>query len=496
LEDALDRYENPDVDGVELKCDLHSLVGDIKQTIDEAKEIASSHIKIQRNAAGFIHNVIWAAHAEAKVDVLRKTMQFHAQKIFLVIEPVNLKLLTTIDGKMDEMLEKLDKLLGVPPYSLPELAGWLSIRFGEALRTNQPTPFEQLSKIPLKEGFDALYLHYRESTYAFRDPETAEQTVEQYLNLLKCQWLLNVLRNGDKFQRAGPLYPRLIKQVEQRIIKEHQRVDIVRFHDTELKKVNPTAFLIWPSEQVVDVRNATYPNNGEHIILRLTLPTPLVGEKDSAVVFRTGPMTLRIAKRSIDRVGNPYYENEHYNIHQDMLVPFYAIAEDTASNRQSTAIPLQPSSSISIYRGNATGAIDYTLGSDVDVFNFQRAVTGYQVVFDKRVTWAIKQSGAFSQLSRGQGRMQIWHWKPLEELTTATNQVTSSTASAHSPRSHTSTTSDAVVERLLQRRDTSRFTIDERSTAASVICATTPPHPVIVIYGKRNEVYTYYQIEC
>lgn len=159
LEDALDRYENPDVDGVELKCDLHNLVGDIEQTINEAKDIASSHIKIQRNAAGFIHNVIWAAHAEAKVDVLRKTMQFHAQKIFLVIEPVNLKLLTTIDGKMDEMLDKLDKLFGVLPYSLPELAGWLSIRFGEALRTNQPTPFEQLSNIPLKEGFDALYLH-------------------------------------------------------------------------------------------------------------------------------------------------------------------------------------------------------------------------------------------------------------------------------------------------------------------------------------------------
>jgi hypothetical protein len=496
----LDRYENPDVDALELKCDLHNLVGDIKKTIDEAKDVAISHIKIQKNTSGFIHNVVWAAHAEAKVDILRKTMQFHAQKIFLVIEPVNLKLLTTIDGKMDEMLEKLNELLGhitgIPPYSPPELAGWLNTKFREALFTNQPTKFNQLSSVPLTEGFDALYLHYRESTCAFRDPETAEQTVEQYLNLLKCQWLMNVLRNGDKFQRAGPLYPRLIKQIEQRIIKEHQRRDIVRFQDAELKKVNPTAFLIWPPKQVVDVRNITYPNNGEHIILRLTLPTPLVGEKDSAVVFRTGPTTLRIAKRSINSSGNPYYENEHYNIHQDVLVPFYAIAEDPASNRQSTTIPLQPLSSISIYRGNATGAIDYSLSNDLDVYNFQRAVTGYQVVFDKTVTWAIKQSGAFGHLSRGHGRMQIWHWKPLEELTTATEQVSSPTVSCHSPRSHTSTTSDAVIERLLQRRDTSRFTIDERSTAASVICATTPPHPVIVIYGKSNEVYTYYHIEC
>ncbi|KAH6680932.1 hypothetical protein B0J14DRAFT_696255 [Halenospora varia] len=495
LEDALERYEHPEVDALELKCDLHSLVGDVEQTIVEAKDLASRHIKIQRNAAGFIHNVIWAAHAEAKVDILRKTMQFHAQKIFLVIEPVNMKLLTTIDGKMDEMLEKLNKLLGEVPYSLPELAGWLDTKFREALFMNQPTPFERLSNIPLREGFDALYLHYRESTYAFRDPETAEQTAEQYLNLLKCQWLLNVLRSGNQFQQAGSLYPRLLKQVEQKIIKEHQRMDIVRFQDTELKKVNPTAFLIWPPEQVVEVRNATNPNNGEHIILRLALPTPLVGEKDSAVVFRTGPTTLRIAKRSTDRGGSPYYENEHYNIHQDVLMPFYAIAENPASNRQSTATLLQPSPSISIYRGNATGAIDYRLSNDADVFNFQRAVTSYQVVFHKSVTWAIKQSGVRGKLARGQGIMQIWHWKPLEELTTASEQVTSPTVSSHSPRSHVSTPSDAVVERLLQRRDTSRITIDERSTAGSVICATTPPHPVIVIYGKKNEVYTYYHIE-
>lgn len=500
LEDALERYEHPEIDARELKCDLQDLVGDAGQTIDEAKDLARNHISIQRNAAGFIHNVVWAAHAEPKAENLRKAMQFHAQKIFLVIEPVNLKLLTTIDGKMDEMLAKLDQLLersGVVPYALPALPGWLDTRFREALFTDQPIPFEQPSNIPLREGFDALYLHYRESTYAFRDQETAEQTAEQYLNLLKCQSLVNVLRSGDQFVRAGSLYPRLLKQIEQRIIREHQRTDIIRFQDEELIRLSPTAFLIWPPQQVVEVRNATDPNHDEHILLRLTLPTPLVGEKDSVVVFRTGPATLRIARRSSDRAGTPYYENEHYNIHQDAFVPYYAIAEHPTAPRRHSAAPLpQPLSfSISIYRGNATGAIDYRLGSDADVYNFQRAVTGYQVVFDKSVTWGIKQSGIRGQLSRGKGRMQIWHWKPLEELATASEQVTSPTTSTSSPTSHDSTTSDAVVERLVQRRDTSVYTVDARNTSGPVICAITPPHPVIVIYGKSNEIYTYYHIE-
>ncbi|KAF1950148.1 hypothetical protein CC80DRAFT_246106 [Byssothecium circinans] len=500
LEDALERCLHPEIDARELKCDLQDLVGDAGHTIDEAKDLARNHIRIQRNAAGFIHNVVWAAHAEPKAENLRKAMQFHAQKIFLVIEPVNLKLLTTIDGKVDEMLAKLDQLLersGVIPYTLPALPGWLDTRFREALFTDQPIPFEQPSNIPLREGFDALYLHYRESTYAFRDQETAEQTAEQYLNLLKCQWLVNVLRSGDHFVRAGPLYPRLLKQIEQRIIKEHQRTDIIRFQDDELIRLSPTAFMIWPPQQVVEVRNATDPNHDEHILLRLTLTTPLVGEKDSVVVFRTGPATLRIARRSSDRAGTPYYENEHYNIHQDAFVPYYAIAEHPPAPRRHSAAPLsQPLPfNISIYRGNATGAIDYRLGSDADVYNFQRAVTGYQVVFDKSVTWGMKQSGIRGQLSRGKGRMQIWHWKPLEELATASEQVTSPTMSTRSPRSHDSTTSDAVVERLVQRRDTSVYTVDARNTSGPVISAITPTHPVIVIYGKSNEMYTYYHIE-
>lgn len=494
LEDALERYEHPEIDAFDLQCDLHSLVGDVEQTIQEARELASTQIKIQRNAGGFIHNVIWAAHAEAKVDALRKAMQFHAQKIYLVIEPVNLKLLTTIDGKMDEMLEKLDRLLNLVPYTLPPVPEWVSNDFREAVFKSQPTHFERLCDIPLKEGFDALYMHYRASTYAFRDRETAEQTPEQYLNLLKCQWLLNALRSGDQIKRAGSLYPRLLKQIEQKIIKEHQRQDIVRFEEPELRLVNPTAYLIWPVEQVGDIRNVTDPSSGEYTILRLTMSTPLVGEKDSVVVFRTGSSTLRIAKRSTDRIGTPYYESEHYNIHRDTLVPFYAIAEDS-NRRQSTATVSQPSANISIYRGNATGAIDYRLSSETDAYNFQRAITGYQVVFDKEVTWAIKQSGVRGQLLKGHGKMQIWHWKPLEEVTAANDGVISPTISAHSPRSYTSSASDAVVEKLLQRRDTSRITVDERSVSGSIICATTPPHPVIVIYGKKNEVYTYYHIE-
>ncbi|KAH8707071.1 hypothetical protein GQ44DRAFT_763768 [Phaeosphaeriaceae sp. PMI808] len=496
LEDALERYEDPDgdVDAIELRCDLGSLVGDIEQTLLEAQELATSHIKIHRNAAGFIHNVIWAAHAEPKVDSLRKAMQFHAQKIFLVMEPVNLRLLTTIDVKIDKMDEKLDILLGITAFSFPELPGWLDTMFRDAILVDMPSPFNHVNKIPLSQGFDALYLHYRESTHAFRDSETAEQTVEQYLNLLKCQWLLNILREGEQFKRGGSLYPRVLKQIEQRLIREHQRSDIVRYSEAEIRAVNATAFRIWPIEQVVDVETSTQASSGEHIILRLSLPNS-GGEDDLLVIFRTGPTTLRIAKRSFGRDGIPYYESEHFNIHQDVFTPFYAIAENVASNRQSIGTTLQASPSISIYRGNATGAVNYRLGSDADVFAFQRAITGYQVVFDKSVSWAIKESGIRGQLARGQGRMQIWHWKPFEEVVDSDNQVISPTLSAHSMASYASTTSDAVVGTLLERRSTSGITVDERSAVGSVICATTPPHPVVVIYNKENEVYTYYHME-
>lgn len=494
FENALNRYEQPDLDARDLRCDLKDVVGDFQQTIDQCVELLTKNVNLRRSRAGFVENVVWAASSQEKVDALARRIQFHTQKIYLVMEPVTLGLLTTIDGKVDEILELMRTHFAIES-PLPELPSWLDFRLQETLRENPPTIFIDGAYIPLKEGFDALYSHFRESTYAFRDPETAEQTAEQYLNLLKSQWILEAIRGGEPFKkcRPGSLYPRTMAQLEQRIKNQHRRKDIVRFSDNQLQNLNYTAFLIWPPEETIQNKYMTDPNIGEEEILKLSIPnySGVIG-KDNLVVFRTGPTTLRIVRSVIgDRSGTPYYESERFNIHIDRFIPFYAIQDNSiGSGRRRDSGTMF---SVGIYRGNETGETAYDIKEDRDMLNFQRAVTGYQVVFDNNVTWAVNHA---PKLSRGRGKVQIWHYKPLIHEQSDLRESIPSSSSMDSQESQMTTTS-AAVEKVLKGRDLSRISIHTTPTQNdATIGASTPPLPVIMIYSQERGEYSYFHIEC
>lgn len=478
LEEAIQRYEDPEHDAIDLQCDLGSLIGDFQHTLENCKEILVTHVTLKRNRAGWIQNIVWAATAQDKVDTLRRDIQFHSQKIYLVIEPVNLRLLTTIDGKVDELLDLIRTHFRAP-VPLPPLPQWLDMRLRETVFDNTPTSFSELSEIPLKEGFDALYTHFRESTYAFRDAETGDQTPEQYLNLLKCQWLLEIIRQGDNFQRArqGSLYRRTIGQLERRIFDQYQRPGIVHFDERQLQNLSGTAFLIWPPEQLIQIRFPTDPDEGEQIILRLS------NERENLIIFRSGPTLFRIARRFTDNFGTPYYENDRFNIHSDKFTPFYTIAKNIPASRISRhSLSFESTLRMSITRGNETGAMEYGFMEETDMFNFQRVITGYQVVFDeKKVEWALNPAkGALSpskKIHMREGRIQIWHWNELVEERAANTAASSPTAS---------------VRRRVLNPSTGP---DGNSNTESVICATTPPLPVLIIYAQDGEVYTYIHLE-
>ena len=135
-------------------------------------------MKLQKSSSGFIQNIVWAAGAQDEADALRQRIQFHTQKIYLIIEPVTLKLLTTIDAKMDDLLDLMMKYFEVP-VTLEPIPGWLDSRFQALLMKDPPCLISDIQHIPLREGFGALYGHYRQSTVTFHDRETGFQTAEQ-----------------------------------------------------------------------------------------------------------------------------------------------------------------------------------------------------------------------------------------------------------------------------------------------------------------------------
>jgi hypothetical protein len=493
FETALNRYEQPNLDARDLRDDLQDVIGDFQKTINQSVEILTKNVKLRRNGAGFIDNIIWAASSQEKVDALGRRIQFHTQKIYLVMEPVTLGLLTTIDGKVDEILDLMRTHFSVES-PLPLLPSWLEFRFQQTVLENPPVGFLDLSNIPLREGFDALYTHFRESTYAFRDPETADQTVEQYLNLLKSQWLLEMLRTGVPYQsaRPGSLYPRTMAQLEKRIKDQYRRKDIIRFPDAALQSLNETAFLIWPAEEIIQNKFMTDPNVGEEELLKLSVPNYLgmVG-KDNLVVFRTGPTTLRIVRSVIgDRSGTPYYESERFNIHIDRFIPFYAISENTLGDGQRRGSGGM--ASVGIHRGNETGETAYDIKEEKDMLDFQRTVTGYQVVFDRNPAWALNHH---PKLSRGKGKVQLWHWKPLTQDNSARRESVTSSSSSGDSYATGGTAASSAVEMVLKGRDRSRISIHERSDNESTMGASTPPLPVIIVYCRVGGEYSFYHIE-
>jgi hypothetical protein len=505
---ALWRYESPDFesfdtdfeaadlkkDAQRFRCDLKDLVGDVHQTLEQCKEILAKHVRLQKYS-GVIKNVVWATTAQDKVDELRRKIQFHAQKISLIVEPVKLEILTTMDEKLDKILDRLDSMqaLSSVPSPLPNIPDWLDHRFRSAMAENAPDSFTDISEIPLREGFDALYTHFRESTNPFRDPDGIGQTPEQYLNLLKSQWLLDILRQSEHFKQAklGSLFPRAVAKIARRLSDVYKRSDLVRFPEEKLQELTSTAFLIWPPEQVIEVRFMTDPTEGEEEILKLSLPASFGNGKDDLVLFRTGPSTLRIVRNVIPlHSGSPYYESERLNIHMDRFIPFYAIQESSIHQRRRS----KTTSTVGIYRANQTGETAYEMKEEIDLFNFQRAVTGYQVVGDATsVKWALKHSTK----PRGKGRLQLWYWKPLakdQNQETGRRESTSS-SSTIGPKSGGSGATDATIELLLDTTDRSMITVEKSSDNNSTVGASTPPVPVIMVYTQSDNEYSYLHLE-
>jgi hypothetical protein len=118
-----------------------------------------------------------------------------------------------------------------------------------------------------------------------------------------------------------------------------------------------------------------------------------------------------------------------------------------------------------------------------DMWQLQRAVTGYQVAFDCNIRW--ERSYMFGGGPSGVGRVQIWHWKPLVEEPTTKSPLSSPIApvSQNSTLSDISTTGEDNVNTKIK----SEISDQEYSKTEPMMVAAPPPRPVIVIFTRQND---------
>ncbi|KAL8644728.1 MAG: hypothetical protein Q9226_007618, partial [Calogaya cf. arnoldii] len=264
------RYGNPDHDTRVALQPVSQAVGDFKTTLDECEKLLNDHDRFRRDTAGFVDNVVWHVSTQRDVEVLRERVQFHATKtpfanritevtnsgcvaahshqtlrdVSQPCVPQAFPILTSCSGLLLEIRRELqdlrrdvseikgflvsllrneepsmDALLSGQRLAFPEIPTELVDKFARSLTLNPPAAFQDVAKMPLKEGFDALVYHISQSTVGFNpgfDPSQRTPEETQFVNLLKSKWILDRMEQSSHLTAAGtaPLWISALAEVK------------------------------------------------------------------------------------------------------------------------------------------------------------------------------------------------------------------------------------------------------------------------------------------
>ena len=429
---------------------LPEVVGDFKFTLEECDELLKDHSKFHYSQAGFIENVIWWSSVEGNVNALRERVRFHMMKLTFVAKPFEFQLLLGIKREVDMLRVDVQELKTILIHGLRhedssssaylqslQVPLELMNRFSKALKTNSPASYYSETDIPLKEGFDALVYHFANSTILFNPrPELGQRDPEepQYLNLVKCRWIAQTIRQSVFFQSAGPdsLWANYMKELEDDIRRQFVRFDtgqLVCPPSDRISLLPESCYSIWFVEETpTRPPDLAEPRPLEEKILELSLPGTSGTRKSTITVFRISESKMRLVTTTKDD-QNQYFHHEketHVNTEADCLIPTYATPGD-ASTR---------TNNVMICSNEGQDPRWYSLNNPSDVLHFQRAMTGFFVSHQMpNMSWSIEGSSHPSK--SGRGVLQFWYLKPFQPIGEDGKRMSCDRSSIASPQSPT-----------------------------------------------------------
>ena len=409
---------------------LPDVTGNFQKTLEDCEKLLLQHARLRQGQSNFVSNFQWRSSAERDINILRERVRFHVTKVALIAKPFELQLLQGIQRELRLLRRDVEQLTGIvtngvghyrntpDPYYLSkiviveEVAG----RFEAASRVNRPACFTTGADWPVKEGFDALVLHFCKSTVEFNPrPDLGHNVPDgpQYLNLLKALWIRGRLRESHYFQAVSnsSLWADYMNELE-----DDMRDQFTLFDDCQL--VAPAADLIarlpeeyyqiWQFEEP-RMRSLEMAEQRplEHKIMETTLPAPSDTYQSTLTIFRKSDVVFRLATTT-KKTDNPFYhDGEGTPVHMNItrLIPAYGAPNNAPSMTFNVALCNSQSQDLEWYVFK-----DFN-----DVKNFQRALTGYRIQEDfSTISWCI--NGSRDTDSCGGGRLQLWQYKPLPRI--------------------------------------------------------------------------------
>lgn len=401
-----------------------TLVGNFEDTLRACDKLLDENRKYRLKYSNVVENLKWhLSQQERRVDDLRTRLQFHSEKIRLVMDRLSINLLTDIDAKVDDILAMSEQNLQVSTEILQELVGFRSALFGHlsghrvSLSREAETPhrvsdmislkFQEYLLIdappsisrgmPLEQGFDALFSSFQQSI------SSADCTPESYLSFLKTRWLLKCLSASEDYRAARPgfYYKRAINQISQALkVRMQQPGVLISYEESMLVELPDTHFRVWPPPDSAPVTLQSDPHPlmiraNEEEVMRMTLDTDELRGSDTVTIFKSSEEHFRIiqettlASRPDERIltPQPIYTRE------DKLIPRYAL-------------PMidEPEFEVAIFSRNEETL--YRFGTSEMLFRFQSALTGYEVSHDQQAI-RCQFSDDVSYLDC-KGRVQLW----------------------------------------------------------------------------------------
>ena len=415
--------------GVALQV-LPDVTGDFHQTLNDCERLLRNHAGLQRQRSNFLENFAWWTTAESDVCSLRERVKFHVTKVAFIAKPFETQLLLGIRRDVQQLRRDVAHLTGIvtngvgqarntsnPPFlDSVVLPDHILTRFTIAFNVNRPVCFEEKSDWPLKEGFDALVFHFSKSTVEFNSrPELGQNIPEgsQYLNLLKCVWILEQLKSSSHFINAGTdsLWADYMRGLEDEIRIQFRRFEarqlIAPMQDV-ISILPDSNYSIWvvegPPRRPLDMAEQ---RPLEEKILELSLPQSYGTRQSSLTVFRKSDTQFRLVTTT-RRADNPMFHHaEGFNVDMTStrLIPSYAAPNEASSETHNIVLC------------NDKGQFPewISLSDSTAIASLQRALMGYRVHHDmSNFQWCV--NGSSEEGDSGHGRLQLWQPKPLLEI--------------------------------------------------------------------------------
>ncbi|KAF2685997.1 hypothetical protein K458DRAFT_363531 [Lentithecium fluviatile CBS 122367] len=428
---------------------LEEIIGDYHTTLEDCKRLLEENREF-RTASSFAYNVEWSLMIQPKVDHLRKRLEAHNSKITILLKPLELSLLSEIHHDLAKRIDAVHQ-------SVLHLQGLLIPDVGQAI-TNQESGVMRLLSIPpeierrfqataegahpeisepgcfpLQAGADALVAHFEESTKKFTPGRFLNERTPssiQYLNLLKCVWLVERLQHSEALATVtkDSQWPGYIAQLIEDISIQCQRFSAPGSQQLLLPNLvdlkSPEDYSIWVEECIAQLISPHFEAHIEEV-LRVPLPSPPDAQR-SMTVYKIDSTRYRLIEAVTDKNGTSNRaRSREFKMEIDLktvnLTPIYA----TPSSRPKAFEML-------IHSGSTQ--TNPTFQELKHLYRLQHLLTGYKVYerYDQAmVNVQFILSGQSAPIEE-HGRIQLWLPKPFLSSSAANSPTASETQSTAS----------------------------------------------------------------